>query len=241
MTVPPLLPALGYPWAPPATSGLLTRDRYWPVNGTPHIIEQVEADTIRHGGVPFTDRTLAVAVGSNASPHVLARKLWDVLDAGVPFASGTVVGIAVGHLATVATRGFIPAAPYPAPGARTRLWGSWLTDEQLAALDATEPNYRRVRITQDDYHFTFDDGTVPDSYDVYESLVPLLSDGTNPLGLRTQRELFDELGGPFANADPDQLGVSAASDWMYQHRAHQPVRLLHPVRLHSPAVQTSLA
>ena len=241
MTVPPLLPAIGYPWTPPATSGLLTRDGYKQVNGTPHIIDQLETDTVRHGSVPFADRTLVLAVGSNASAGVLARKLWDSLDPGVPFASGTIVGVAVGHLAKVSARGFIPAAPFPAPGARTRLWGSWLTADQLTALDATEPNYRRVRLTQDDYHFTFDDGTVPDAYDVYESLVPLLVENGTTIGLRPQQQLFDELGGPFTDADPDRLDVSAASDWLYQHRAHQPVRLNHPVRLYSPAVQTSLA
>ncbi len=97
---------------------------------------------MRHEG-----RTLMVAVGSNASRAVLATKLADVGGVDIRPARVVVSGIAVGYSGHVSARGYIPAAPFASPGANTPLTAFWLDDDQLAALDRTEPNYHRLTVT----------------------------------------------------------------------------------------------
>lgn len=92
-------------------------------------------------------RTLMVAVGSNASRAVLTTKLADVGGVDISPARVVVHGIAVGYSAHVSARGYIPAAPFASPGATSTLTAFWLDDEQLAALDRTEPNYHRLTVT----------------------------------------------------------------------------------------------
>lgn len=97
---------------------------------------------MRHEG-----RTLMVAVGSNASRAVLTTKLADVGGVDIRPARVVVSGIAVGYSGHVSARGYIPAAPFASPGANTPLTAFWLDNDQLAALDRTEPNYHRLTVT----------------------------------------------------------------------------------------------
>ncbi|MBA2740126.1 MAG: hypothetical protein H0U47_10760, partial [Nocardioidaceae bacterium] len=82
--------------------------------------------------------------GSNASPPVLLAKL---RAAGAPLAVALVphevAGLGVAHSAHVSPAGYVATTPYAAAGLRTRMVASWFGPAQLAALDATEPNYRR--------------------------------------------------------------------------------------------------
>lgn len=86
-----------------------------------------------------------LAVGSNGSPAQVRRKLLgrgaDVL---VPMTYATARGLVSGVSAHVSRPGYVPAAPVLAPGATGRFVVLWLDEEQLAVVDATEPNYRRV-------------------------------------------------------------------------------------------------
>ncbi len=88
-----------------------------------------------------------VAVGSNASRAVLTAKLAGVGGVDISPACVVVHGIAVGYSAHVSARGYIPAAPFASPGAASPLTAFWLDDDQLAALDRTEPNYHRLTVT----------------------------------------------------------------------------------------------
>jgi hypothetical protein len=133
-------------------------------------------------------RTLVVAVGSNASPAVLARKLAAV-EPTVPMAECVVTGIAVGHSAHVSAGGYVPAAPYDSPTARTPLRAGWFTPEQLAALDATEPNYERVSLATADYPLRLD----VEQFDVYRSRWGVLALDEAPLGLMAQADLLEML------------------------------------------------
>lgn len=120
-----------YPWPVETQSGLLSGDTFEP-----------GATTSTAG------RTLVVAVGSNADPAIMARKL---LAAGlapcVPFVGCTVQNLAVGHSAHQNPRGYIPAAPFHRSGSAMRLVATWLNESELEALDATEPNYARIRVS----------------------------------------------------------------------------------------------
>lgn len=122
-----------YPW----TSGLpARRGRLTPAG--------LQAGDV---GEDLDRRVPVVAVGSNASPTVLARKLGPALERGLPVSVGAVDGLAVGHSAHVSTRGYVAAAPARGPGEQ-RVTVGWFDPGQLAALDATEPNYRRVALPE---------------------------------------------------------------------------------------------
>ena len=88
-----------------------------------------------------------VAVGSNASTAVLRAKLADHRGADIRPTRVVVSGIALGYSAHVAARGYIPAAPFLSPGSVTVVSAFWLDEDQLTALDSTEPNYHRLTVT----------------------------------------------------------------------------------------------
>ena len=132
-TIPaPLDDPLSYPGARPDRSWQLTGDRCAPFDG------------------PVPERRHAVlAIGSNACPAQLARKL-----SGRP-CSGDVIGLAVSvrgltvrpsaHLGRSGYWPFAPAASLdPAAAGSAAL--CFLDDDQLPVLDATEPNYLRMRL-----------------------------------------------------------------------------------------------
>jgi hypothetical protein len=100
------------------------------------------------GGLVTAALTPVLAVGSNASPAQLRRKL---ANAGpptlVPVTAVSVRGLAVGVSAHVSRPGYLPATPVPDADAESDLWVVWLDDTALTCIDATEPNYQRVRLT----------------------------------------------------------------------------------------------
>ncbi|MEQ6901528.1 hypothetical protein, partial [Nocardioides sp. YIM 152588] len=142
------------PWAYPGAAttgpGLLTGDSYLPLGdvgpgGADGLLDGLLDRLLdRLGATPLAGRVAVLAVGSNASPGVLGPKL---VAAGVapvvPFVVAGVDGLAVGHSAHVSRPGFVPAAPFPAPGAVGTAVAGLLDADQLRCLDATEPNYVR--------------------------------------------------------------------------------------------------
>jgi hypothetical protein len=101
----------------------------------------------RCGAAPLGARHAVLAVGSNASPTQMHRKFTTAgLRPVVPFTAVTVRGIIAGVSAHVNRAGYVPATPVLDSDTVSDLFLTWLDDEQLAAMDLTEPNYRRVRI-----------------------------------------------------------------------------------------------
>jgi hypothetical protein len=135
-------------------------------------------------------RTLVLAVGSNASPQVMAQKFKTAgVSTVIPFVECTISGISVGHSAHVSKRGYIAATPYDSPGAVTTLMTLWLDQDQLMALDKTEPNYKRVRLQSSNYDLLLENGEQPSDFFIYCSDANILADGGSPLPFRSQREL----------------------------------------------------
>ncbi len=117
--------------------------------------------TLQHGAIgPFgfvaasladeqSGRTPVLAVGSNASPQVLFDKMRSVLEGPAELRSviieiHPVQGLRVGHSGHVSIGGYVAAAPYRCDDAQQSTYSvGWFTPEQLATLDATEPNYDR--------------------------------------------------------------------------------------------------
>jgi hypothetical protein len=184
-----MLSALDYPGTPVRVSGLLDGDRIWPGRR----LASVEG------------RRLVVAVGSNADPAVLAGKLRRAGVIGPVSMVLAAAGIAVGHSAHVSPGGYLPAAPY-ASAVTTQVVGLWLTPEQRAAVDATEPNYRRVRLPTAQWPLAIDGAEAPEDYDVYASRWGVVApDGGRPLPLGSQVGLHAWLA--------DLAGVAELAPW----------------------------
>ncbi|SEE19061.1 hypothetical protein [Jiangella alba] len=139
-------------------------------------------------GVRLDGRRPLLAVGSNASPSQLRQKLGP--DLVVPVYSTRVDGLAVGHSAHVSRAGYIPYAPYAAPGQTLRTaMLLWLDDAQLARMDETEPNYDRVLLASADYRLALEWGTEMTAYYVYRSVHGVIAD----LPATTQADAFAQL------------------------------------------------
>ncbi len=119
-----------------------------------------------------------VAIGSNGVPGVVHAKLAAAGLAGdVPFLLCQVRGLGVAHSAHVSPGGYLPTTAFAAPGSVLTLVVSWFTDRQLAALDASEPNYRRLPLP---------DSSGAAGASVYVSRWGVLAPGGDPLPPTTQ-------------------------------------------------------
>lgn len=160
-------------------------------------LEGVDRALTAEGAAPLDQRTLVVAVGSNQSPAVIARKYrragYDG-PAATAFLRCTVEDLAVGHSAHVSARGYIAAAPRHAPGEVTDLVATWFDQAQLSIVDRSEPNYERLELTGVDYPLELVTGTRPSRFAVYASRWGVIADGP-PLDFQPgQHKLFGLLG-----------------------------------------------
>lgn len=134
--------------------------------------ERIDALLAQEDAPPLAERTLVLAVGSNQTPETIARKYVRSgmpVRPATPFVRCTVRNLAVGHCATVAARGYIPAAPFRADGERVEMVATWFDDEQLAVVDETEPNYDRIALDAQLFPITLATGHRPAHVDVYAS------------------------------------------------------------------------
>jgi hypothetical protein len=103
---------------------------------------------LEYEAVPIARRIPVLAVGSNAAPAQLRRKL---ATGGpptvVPITAVKVDGLSVGVSAHISKAGYVPATPVPDPSSKNLLmWVTWLAQDQLLIMDKTEPNYDRIRV-----------------------------------------------------------------------------------------------
>jgi hypothetical protein len=104
---------------------------------------------LRDQGVPpLAGRTPILSVGSNASPAQIQRKMANAgLRLVVPITQVRVHGLVAGVSAHVSKPGYVPATPVADPSAVSDMWVLWLDPEAARALDDTEPNYQRIRLS----------------------------------------------------------------------------------------------
>ena len=157
--------------------------------------------TSAHALRPLTSPELAglsarhpvVAVGSNAAPAQLARKFFGAgLHAPVYVVQAVAAGLRVLPSAHINRRGYVPWAPHFDPAASASVFVTYLSDEQLARLDETEPNY--LRFPSPPVHL---DGSpeLVEGCDIYRSRQGVITDDrvlTNGL-LPAQPDLLDRL------------------------------------------------
>ncbi len=94
------------------------------------------------GAASLGERSAVLAVGSNASPARLSDKCG--FEAVVPVARVDVAGWAAVYSAHIAVYGSIAATLWVDSRSTTSLAVVFLDRGQLALVDATEPNYRRI-------------------------------------------------------------------------------------------------
>lgn len=188
-----------YPGTPAPHGGLLRDGEFLPLApgpgrlGDAGVDDGTLDDALKAAGVAGVDeRRLVVAVGSNASPAVMARKLAaGEVSATLPFVAVVVHALAVGHSAHVSRRGFFAAAPFLDQQVLTRTYASLLDAEQLLALDRTEPNYVRRTVGAQTCAVVVDGGDRPSSFMVYDSRWGVLGKpGHDRWTLLPQEELF---------------------------------------------------
>lgn len=155
------------------------------------------------GTVPSAGSRLVIAVGSNAAPDVLRRKLAHVPSTDrICLRTVRVTNITVGHSAHVAARGYIPAAPILAGEGAITTTAAWLGPTHIDALDATEPNYDRQTVTTRDHPVLGrpspllpDEWTPPATFDLYVSRHGVLADPVtgDPVPFDAQTDVLEWL------------------------------------------------
>jgi hypothetical protein len=118
--------ALEYPYQVPTRSFLQVGDQ----------TTELPAD-----GFAVDDRQPVLALGSNAAPSVLRRKLGESADDAVPALLATLSDFDIVYSAHISAYGSIPATIQASPGTEVTIFVIYLTDDQLRLMSRTEPNY----------------------------------------------------------------------------------------------------
>lgn len=168
LDISPLEDPLSYPGRSAATSSLLVGDHLLAVAETPrrrldHQQVQVDGPTPGLGAgvsvmaldqvlgqlevAPLGDRTAVMAFGSNACPGQMRTKLLRAeVSSVLPMIRATVEGWRPAVAAHVSRPGYLPITPVPDGDAvKVAVVLVFCDRAQLAAIDRSEGNYRRVR------------------------------------------------------------------------------------------------
>lgn len=176
-----------------------------------------------HNVAPINSRVPVVAVGSNASPAVMRRKMKDEhAESTIPLVRGTINNIAVGVSAHVARGGYLPAAAAHESGSSAAVVVGWFDARQLEALDKSEPNYNRVLVSHRDYPLSLEPPALEQNgenighFYIYVSKHGTLIRGDALLPLIHQTEiskwLAEVVGEPWTGRTPKEAAESLAGD-----------------------------
>lgn len=200
----PIERPLTYPGKLPSTSGLLLADRFvamhpergrrlqqWRVELP--VVEVLSERTLERPHLSYVllrqnqtqvgQRIPVLAVGSNAAPAQLWRKFRNQgVDPVVPMVLAKVGNLTVGWSGHVSGPGYVAAVPVATPGATSCLFVLWVDRKQLELLDATEPNYHRIRLDGQDFPIELPSGdTLPYVYTYFGRWGHLLAEDGRPL------------------------------------------------------------
>jgi hypothetical protein len=137
--------ALGYPWARPAKSFLLTGEQVQPLEEVPTHVREEVLSSLTGGDV---QRYPLLAFGSNGSPEALVLKFGHLgeEDRRILVTSGDLYDFDVGAAAMPTVYGALPATIFSSPGTAIRASVLWTTTAQLVALTWGEISYRLGRL-----------------------------------------------------------------------------------------------
>lgn len=134
-------------------------------------------------GAIRTDARPILALGSNASPHQLARK-FAAGSGTIPVMRAQLAEYDIAHSAQFSAYGSVPATLVPMQGAQVALHITWLDKSQLAIMHATEQvgvNYDFAHLA--DLALDTEFGTRLDSAECYVALCGALTDHGSVLAL----------------------------------------------------------
>ncbi|UQI47834.1 hypothetical protein M1P56_27610 [Streptomyces sp. HU2014] len=234
---------LTYPGRPVTEPALLTGDQLLPLcaaegrrlgdwrvvadeAGPPDSGPRLDAALAALGRPTAGRRHPVIAVGSNASPAQLLHKLTGHgLSTAVPMVPVRVRGVGVGCSGHIGRHGYVAAAPYADPAADRVLVISWLDTEQLAAVDATEFNYRRALLPGTGFPMAMPSGERLGGAYLYVSVHGVLVDEATGLPLPGGGDQHALLSGLLAASAELRalLGPDPAS-WVARARADEAVR-----------------
>lgn len=153
--------ACAYPWTRPAGSYVL-RDAHVEPLGT--LAERERERAIEHFSAGGSGRVPLLAIGSNAAPETLQRKLAhfpDAADRTLLAVAGRLHEFDVGFAAHPALYGAMPATLFPSAGTAVAATLLWVTPAQFTQLTWSELSYRlgrlRTRFAVDDADERFDE------------------------------------------------------------------------------------
>jgi hypothetical protein len=185
----PAAKPLSYPGALPHEHGLLVDGSYLPL--IPSLHQDVGCWLVEAGdsGVEL------LSVGSNAAPAQLLRKFErQGVKALVPMTKARVTRIVPGMSAHVSRYGYVPATCVMTPDEQVELFVAWLDEDELKALDATEPNYDRVLLPSAHFPVVLPSDQGLDACSAYISKWGCLTDPDGQLWtLVSQHELLTRL------------------------------------------------
>jgi hypothetical protein len=160
--------ALAYPYDPPAGSFVQVGDRTLPVPP-----DEVDID----------GRRALLAYGANASPEALTRKLADLPVEPIAVLRVALSGWDVVYSAHTTRYGAVPAAVVPSPGTVASVHLVFPSDEQLAAITATEgANYELTQLADFSAEYEIG-GEGPREIDAFISVHGPLLLGGSPIAL----------------------------------------------------------
>lgn len=202
-----LLP-LDYPWHSERRALLLNGEDEYPlefvagetfVNSVIRYNEEIELPLDEFLSVKskakILDRIPVVAIGSNASPLVTRSKISRYGMRGtnktLPMFPAKMKNMGVGYSGHFVSGGYIPAAPYHDEGGELDVTVSFMTREQVYAIDSTEPTYRRELVSKELYPVTLENGEVLEDAYIYTTRFGVLrgQDGF-PIPLASQASLY---------------------------------------------------
>ena len=216
----PIEDALTYPGAIPPSSFLFTGDAIeWigedgGVDPGPHldpVRERVDDRLAVFGAARMERRHPVLAYGSNRSPAQLRAKFAGTgVNPVVPVLRARVGGLSVVHSCHITRYGAVPATVVVDPGAVTEAAVTFLDDDQLEVIDATEPVHEQPVLDGDRHPLRLAGGALVASYRCYRStravfaidgrpvrLAEIGAEGSDLLG-RTQRQMQSILLGLWA-------------------------------------------
>jgi hypothetical protein len=137
--------ALGYPWARPAKSFLLTGEQVQPFDEVPTEVREEVLSGLVGGDV---ERYPLLSFGSNGDPGTLMLKFGELdgEDRRVLVTSGDLYDFDVGAAAMPTFYGALPATIFPSPRTAIRASVLWVTTAQLVVLTWSEISYRLGRL-----------------------------------------------------------------------------------------------
>lgn len=137
--------ALGYPWARPAASFLLSGEQ---VQAFDEVPAEVREEVLLGLGGGEVERFPLLSFGSNGSPENLMLKFSELPESErrVLVTSGDLHDFDVGAAAMPTFYGSLPGTIFPSPGTAVRASLLWVTTAQLVVLTWSEISYRFGRL-----------------------------------------------------------------------------------------------